>query len=155
MPPKTFSILRDLNAILAEYTGAELLQAGEYRSLSPALKRGLLALAEEAGTPGRSRVRPERRHAAIGGSNGATSVAALLDRAGFMASTKALATFARDAGLKLQPRDKEGKARFCRRLVNAVETLPEPRRAEVIGVLAARAPKSQTEGWADVIHARP
>ena len=154
------AILGELHRLLGVYPSSDFLDATNYSGISTSMREALRALAREAksGPTGGShrrqhpaqasiRARPDRTPSTQGK---APDVLDLLRRSPNFRSTASLLAFAKDIGIKLSLRPKEGREKLARRVAIQIEELSESRKNEVINDLRG-AGNGQTEGWLEVI----
>jgi len=67
-----------------------------------------------------------------------------------LSTVQSILQFAREAGLAVQARPKEGRDRLAKRVAEAIMAAREPRRSQIIAQLAGNG-ESQTQGWIDAI----
>jgi hypothetical protein len=154
-------ILGDLHKLLSVYSASDFLEASHYVALSQRMKEVLRALAQEAGSGGhvappqasngstatQGRVRSLRPDSL---SNVRGDVLAAVRQSPYSQSNRAMVTFARSLGLKLQANPKDSRDRVARRLASLLERMPQDKKDEAItGLLSGRS--TQTQGWIDVI----
>ncbi len=158
------AILSDLHRLLSVYSATDLAQASEYRGISPRVRTALRALTDESGVdsgglaPRQSgREKPEWAVSGAppsGSSDLATEiVSAIRNQAGRFSSTSSILQFAKDAGLSVQARNKESRERLSRRVAEAILQVKEPRRSQIVSLIAGVS-DSQTQGWINVIKNR-
>lgn len=161
MAPNTHAILSELHRLLSTYSLRDFEETKKYPGLSRPMRDILEALCREAAPKGRINEQPRETPSSSVGSIRPSVIGALtssdpeqlltaIRRSAYYDNIRALAMFARMAGLKVQPRAKESKDKLARRLARAIVTLPSSVRDQVISKLAAGT-KSQTEGWIEVI----
>lgn len=159
----THAILSDVYRILSTYSASDLNSASGYDCVAPSVAEALRALAREAerASGGPSRQETGHRSRARGPHDGGRSteipellhkshIADLIRRSVRFDSTGSILAYARDIGLRIEMRPKDSKERVARRLAEAIDKAPEPRRGQILGGLL-RGADSQTQGWIDVI----
>jgi hypothetical protein len=156
------AILSEIYRLLGDYLAADLIQASEYRGITPDLKQALRALAREAGPP--SRRQPKRstsRRSPPADSAGASAqpadqparasdVADVIRLSKRLDSNPAILQFAKDVGLKIMPRPKESRRRLAKRVAEAISLVPQAQRAQILEQLSGDVDR-QTQGWLDAI----
>lgn len=157
MSLRVHSILSDVYRLLGSYTAAELDQASNYQGIAPNIRNALHALSREASAerpkqqrdlegppPNRGSSRP------VAEKNSLSEIATAIREAKQFSSTRSIIQFANEAGLTVEARPKESRERLARRVAEAILSLREPKRSQVIARIS-REGDSQTQGWIDAI----
>jgi hypothetical protein len=159
---KVHAILGELYRLLSQYTPAEFTTAANYTGLSDGMRAALLALAREAGQSNREspsdaaraghsrQTLGRNREPSVGHSVTRDGIFDMIRKSPRFSSFRAILEFAKELGLSVQARPKDGKDRLARRLAEAIESTSEPRRSQVLAALD-RERESQTQGWIGVI----
>jgi hypothetical protein len=156
------SILSELHRMLGNYIAEDFIHASQYGAITPHVREALRALAREAGRDSsRAVTKPmEKGHsrpssASVPGSNNQSSnpllaIVNMIRRSRRFGGTQSMLQFAKEMGLNVPARPKEGRERLAKRLAEAILLAPEPRRSDIVAQLAGNG-DSQTQGWIDVI----
>jgi len=157
------AILSELHRLLSLYDASDFTKASEYVGESSRVRNALRALARESGNESMdvpSSVESPRSGRAGSGTppaNRTDLTAQIVDtirqQSGRFGSTASILQFAKNVGLSIQGRHKESRERLARRVAEAILQLREPRRNQILAMLADSA-DSQTQGWIDVIKSR-
>jgi hypothetical protein len=161
MSPNIHAILSELHKLLSTYSAKDFRDARNYSGLSRPMRAALDALCRESLPKNKLE---DQRHDRLDSNSVAVrrvtagplafetkeDLFAAIQHSAFYGRINLLANYAREVGVKVQPRPKESKDKFARRLAAALLLLPEVRRAKAIADLKS-VMKSQTEGWIDVI----
>lgn len=155
MSPRVHAILSDVYRLLSSYTASELDQASNYQGIGSNIRRALHALSCEASAEHPKQQRElERPLASRGTSRTAkdslSELATAIRQAKRFSTTHSIIQFANEAGLSLEARPKESRERLARRVAEAILSLREPKRSQVIGRISGEG-DSQTQGWIDAI----
>lgn len=157
-------IVSEVHRLLSQYTSGDFAAAGRYPGVSGSIRAALQALARarEDGQSGDQSpndadltVAPRqnlegKRPPPAGQRFTKDGIVDTILRSPRFSNTRAILEFAREQGLHVEARPKDGKARLARRLAAAIEAAPEPKRLELLGALN-RERGSQTQGWLGVI----
>jgi len=159
---KVHAVLSELHRLLSLYTPSEFASAGDYEGVPESLRAALRSLAQEAGRPGtdsqgnihradKSRKGVgRRRRLALESSFPTNEILNSIRKSSRYTNSRGIMQIAKDLGISLQAKPKDGKDRLARRLAQAIQLTGEPRRSELLALLDREA-KSQTEGWIGVI----
>ena len=153
------SILSEVYRLLGDYTATDFAGASEYGGLTPPLRDALRALTIEASS-GASRQRGSwfdtrqdlavTRKAPSGRSDYIDELPEMILQARRLNSVQSILQFAKEVGLTVPARPKEGKDRLAKRVAEAIMLAREPRRSQIVDLLAGQE-ESQTQGWIDAI----
>jgi hypothetical protein len=160
---KVHATLSDVHRLLSTHTSEDFARASEYQGLTPHLREALQSLSREAGkTPSVRESREpfdnrprtlarkgDRQNTPSGLAQKPTLVSMLLQQPRF-ASTQSILQFAKELGLAIESRHKEGRERLASRVADAILQQSVQRQSQIVGHLMGAA-ESQTEGWLNVI----
>ena len=155
--------LSDVHRLLSTHTSEDFARASEYQGLTPHLREALRSLSREAGKAPSAREsrepvdkRPRTLAGKVGRQNTPSGLAqkptlvSLLQQQPRFASTQSLLQFAKELGLAIEPRHKEGRERLASRVADAILQQTIQRQSQIVGKLIGGA-ESQTQGWINVI----
>ncbi len=156
------ALLSELYRLLSDYVPADFLRASRYAGATPHLKEALQALALEAEASSIASPRqPLTQSGSISNSvpnvplnkgqrTEKSDIVSLISQSPRFDSTRAILQFAKQVGLDVESRPKEGKERLANRVAEAILQTPDLRRSQIIAQLV-RSGDEQTQGWIDVI----
>jgi len=156
--------LSDLHRLLSTHTSEDFASASEYSGLTPSLREALQALSREA--RGASVLKESRDSSSNAASNPVRKVERSLDATSGLSqkaqlvsmlqeqprfpSTQSILQFANEFGLKIEPRDKEGRERLAGRVADAVLQQTVQRQSQIVNRLSGGA-QSATQGWINAV----